>query len=270
MKSFSFVLIFLGSIIYSTGYAQINLGKMEKSLESLESKPANSGSKNTSSGNSGASQSSSSPLLTSSSLSESEIVSGLKEALSQGANKASTQLSQTDGFWKNPLVKIPFPKDCQNVATELRKVGMGDQVDKFELSMNRAAEQASKEAAPIFGNAIKNMSITDAKNILLGGNDTAATHYLRENTSSALYSAFSPHVKTALDQHNVDKLWADLAKEYNKIPFVSRPVETDLVKYTTNKALRGVFVMVGQEEQNIRKNPVARTSDVLKKVFGNK
>lgn len=203
---------------------------------------------------------------TNSSLSESEIINGLKEALTKGATNASLQLNKENGYLGNSLVRIPFPEDCQKVATKLRSMGYGSKVDKFEQTLNRAAEQAAKEAAPIFINAVKQMTFADAKNILFGA-DTAATFYLRQNTNSALYTAFAPHIKKALDETTATAMWDDLARTYNKLPFAKK-VETDLVKYTTNKGLKGLFVVVGQEEQKIRKDPAARTSDLLKKVFG--
>ena len=172
-------------------------------------------------------------------LSESDIAKGLKEALNVGAKNASSQLNAIDGFNKNTKVRIPFPEDAQRVATKLREMGFGKKVDEFELTLNRAAEQAAKEAAPIFVNAITSMTITDAKNILMG-TDSAATSYLRTKTSSALADAFSPHIRTALDATTATKKWKDLATLYNKIPLVTK-VETDLVKYTTNKALKGLF-----------------------------
>lgn len=232
-------------------HAQINLGgiKLPTSLPGTSS----SGSKPTT-------------VTKTTSLTESEIINGLKEALTKGATTASSQLNQANGFWGNPLVKIPFPEDCKMVASTLRQYGYGKKVDEFELTLNRAAEKAAKEAAPIFVNAIKQMSISDGKNILFGA-DTAATHFLRKNTSNPLYTAFVPHVKTALDQTSATRLWKDLTKTYNKIPMVKK-VDTDLPRYTTNKALKGLFVVVAQEEKKIRKDPVARTSEVLQNVFG--
>jgi len=201
-----------------------------------------------------------------SSLSEGEIAQGLKEALTVGSRNASAQLNKEDGFLKNPLVRIPFPEDAQRVATKLREIGLGRKVDEFELTLNRAAENAAQEAAPIFVNAITLMTITDAKNILTGGND-AATVYLRGRTSDQLSTAFSPHIKTALDATMATRLWTELTTTYNRIPMVKK-VETDLTRYTTDKALKGLFTVVADEELKIRKDPAARVSDILKKVFG--
>ncbi|MCR6641050.1 MAG: DUF4197 domain-containing protein [Sporocytophaga sp.] len=201
-----------------------------------------------------------------SSLSEAEIVDGLKEALTLGSANASQNLNKLDGFYKNPKVKIPFPEDCQKVATELRKHGYGKQIDEFELTLNRAAEDASKEAATIFANSIKQMTLTDAKNILTGP-DTAATGYLRKTTTSSLYSAFAPHITTALNNTTATQKWQEITTLYNKLPLVKK-VDTDLTRYTTNKALNGLFLLVADEETKIRKDPAARASELLKKVFG--
>jgi len=203
--------------------------------------------------------------ITGTSLSESDITTGLKEALRVGANNASAQLHKPDGFFKDPLVKIPFPEDARRVATKLREMGMGSKVDQFELTLNRAAEGAAKEAAPIFVNAITSMTITDAKNILTGNND-AATVYLREKTSSQLASAFAPHIRKALDSTLATRLWRELTATYNKLPLV-RKVNTDLTQYTTDKALKGLFTVVAAEELKIRQDPAARISEILKKVF---
>jgi hypothetical protein len=200
-------------------------------------------------------------------LSEGEIANGLKEALSQGATKASEKLHKTDGFNLDPKVRIPFPEDAQKVANKLRELGMGKKVDEFELRLNRAAEQASKEAAPIFVNSIKQMSISDAKTILKGS-DTAATSYLRNTTYKPLYDAFNPHIKKALDSTLATKMWSELAGAYNKLPTTKTKVQTDLIGYTTNKGLKGVFLLISEEELKIRKDPMARTTDLLKKVFG--
>ncbi|MFN8437395.1 MAG: DUF4197 domain-containing protein [Cytophagales bacterium] len=202
------------------------------------------------------------------SLSETDIINGLKEALKVGSNNASGKLSALDGFNKNSLIRIPFPQEAIVVAEKLRKAGFGAEVDKFELTLNRAAEKAAKDAAPIFVNAITSMSIADAKNILKGS-DTSATHYLNTKTSSSLKDAFKPHIKNALDSTLATKEWTNLTTLYNKIPFV-KPVNTDLVSYTNDKAIKGLFLVVGQEETKIRKDPAARVNEILQKVFGAK
>lgn len=200
------------------------------------------------------------------SLSEADISKGLKEALTIGANNASTQLNALDGFNKNSLIRIPFPPEVSQVATKLRDMGMGGKVDEFELTLNRAAEKAAIDAAPIFANAITQMSITDAKNILTGSNN-AATTYLQSKTTDALVAAFSPTIKNALGSSLATSKWTEITTIYNKLPFVTA-VETDLTKYTTNRALAGLFTVLAGEEKKIRENPVARTTDILKKVFG--
>ena len=203
----------------------------------------------------------------SSNLSSSEIVAGLKEALSLGAQKSGDKLSATDGFFKDAAVKILLPEQIREVESKMRMLGFGKLVDNAELSMNRAAEDASKAAAPIFLDAIKNMTVTDALNILKGS-DTAATGYLRKTTSPELTTAFRPVIETSLEKTDANKYWKDVFTTYNK--FSSKPVDTDINSYVTGKALDGLFYYVAQEEVNIRKDPAARVTDVLKNVFGSK
>jgi hypothetical protein len=202
-----------------------------------------------------------------SSLTDGEVVQGLKDALAQGATKASQSLNVTDGYYKNLKVKIPFPEDAAHVANELRKLGYGKKVDDFEMTLNRSAEQAAVEAAPIFKNAITAMNFNDAKNILTGS-DTAATAYLRKNTFGSLYTTFTPHIQKAMGNNLVTSKWTELTTLYNKLPTTRKKANTDLVAYTTSKALKGLFTLVAEEEGKIRKDPVARTTDILKKVFG--
>ena len=199
-------------------------------------------------------------------LSTAEIVSGLKEALSLGAEKSSDKLSATDGFFKDAAVKILLPKEVQDIESKMRMLGMGKLVDNAILSMNRAAEDASKAAAPIFLSAIKKMTVTDALNILRG-TDTAATGYLRKTTSAELTSSFMPVIEESLKKVDATKYWKDVFTTYNR--FSSKPVDTNINSYVTSKALDGIFHYVAQEEINIRKNPAGRVTDILKKVFGN-
>ena len=199
------------------------------------------------------------------SLSNDDIVLGLKEALVVGSQKGSTALSQVDGFFANAALKILLPPEAQKVENTLRKIGMGKQVDEAILSMNRAAEDACKSAAPIFGNAIKQMSFQDALGILKGS-DTAATGYLRGKTTTELSSAFRPVIEKSMQKVDATKYWNTLITAYNKIPLTSK-VNPDLSAYVTDKALGGIFYQVAMEERNIRKDPLARTSDILKKVF---
>jgi len=198
-------------------------------------------------------------------LTSAEIASGLKEALTVGAQNSSNKLSAIDGFFANAAIKILMPPEAQKVESTLRDLGLGSLVDKAVLSMNRAAEDAAKSAAPIFINAIKQMTITDAIGILKGGNN-AATNYFKEKTTAALTQAFKPTISSALSKVNATKYWSDVFSTYNK--FASKPVNTDLSSYVTGKAIDGIFYQVGQEEQNIRQNPAARVTDLLKKVFG--
>ncbi|PKP04941.1 MAG: DUF4197 domain-containing protein [Bacteroidetes bacterium HGW-Bacteroidetes-6] len=198
-------------------------------------------------------------------LSESDIVSGLKEALNVGTNNAVGLLGKADGFLKNPLFKIPFPEDAKRAETKLRELGMNDLVDNFITTMNHGAENAVSKAAPIFLNAITSMTFEDAKNILKGA-DNAATEYFKAKTTTALFGLFKPEIQKALDAVNATKYWTDITSTYNKIPFVTK-IETDLAKYVTDKALSALFTQIASEEKKIRTDPVARVNDILKKVF---
>ncbi len=199
-------------------------------------------------------------------LSSDEIGNGLKEALNVGVQKGTAQLSATDGFFKNAAVKILLPPEAVKAEKTLRDMGLGTQVDEAILSMNRAAEDAAKSAAPIFVDAIKQMSIQDAEGILSGG-DSAATSYLRKKTNASLTNAFNPIIKQSLSKVDATQYWNTAFSAYNKVPFVKK-VNTDLNAYVTEKALSGIFYQVALEEQKIRKNPAAQTTDLLKKVFG--
>lgn len=194
-----------------------------------------------------------------------DIAAGLKEALNKGVTEQVSKLTATDGFYKNEAVKILMPEELAKLDKTLRKMGMSKLADEGILAMNRAAEDAVKEATPIFVSAIKNITITDAKNILIG-NDDAATVYLQSTTETPLYSKFSPVVQGSIGKVGADVIWANIIKQYNSIPFVSK-VNPDLTDYITQKALEGVYKMIAVEEKNIRTDLNARTSDVLKKVF---
>ena len=199
-------------------------------------------------------------------LTETEIISGLKEALKVGTGNAVSILNKTDGYNGDPLVHLPFPPDAIKAANTLRDLGFGKLVDDFELSLNRAAEDAAAEAAPIFVNAVTSMSIQDAKNILFGA-DNAATEYFKGKTSTALTNAFKPKIQKSLDKVLATKYWTDITTKYNKIPLV-RPVNTDLPTYATDLAMKGLFLKLEGEEKKIRKDPAARVKDILKRVFG--
>jgi len=200
-----------------------------------------------------------------SSLSNTDIASALKEALNKGVTEQVTKLTATDGFYKNEAVKILLPEELQKVDKKLRQVGMGSLADEGIKVLNRAAEDAVKEATPIFVNAITSMSFADAKNILMGA-DNSATAYLEKTTTTPLYGKFSPVVKTSLDKVGADAVWAKIIAKYNSLPLVTK-VNPDLTDYTTTKALEGVYKMIAVEEKDIRTNMAARTSDLLKKVF---
>ncbi|HEX9981202.1 MAG TPA: DUF4197 domain-containing protein [Flavobacterium sp.] len=195
----------------------------------------------------------------------SEIGSGLKEALNKGVTKQVAKLTEVDGFYRNELVKIAMPEELKKVDKALRKMGMGDLADEGVKSLNRAAEDAVKEATPIFIDAIKGMTIKDAKNILFGTDD-AATDYLKGSTSSALYDKFLPVVKSSIGKVGADKIWAGIISKYNGLPLVSK-VNPDINDYVTDKAMEGVFKMIAVEEKNIRTDLSARTSPILKRVF---
>ena len=202
------------------------------------------------------------------SITQDEAARGLKEALTQGISKGADQASQQDGFYLNKLIRIPFPPDAQRVANTLRSIGLGSQVDKFELSLNRGAEDAAKSAKPIFLAAIKSLTFKDVWGILTGEKD-AATNYLRRTTTTQLTTAFKPIIQQSLNKVNATRYYTDLTTRYNRIPLV-QPVNTDLNQYATDKAIGGLFTLIAQEEANIRENPVARGSELLRRVFGNK
>lgn len=199
-------------------------------------------------------------------LDEKTIVAGLKEALNVGTQKAVKKVSAADGYFKNPKIKIPLPRDLQKWADRLRKIGLGKKVDELELSMNRAAEQAAPKAKDIFVDAVKKMTITDARNILYGKNSNEATLYFEKHTRPSLFTLFFPVMKTALDNVGATKAYKYLLQKYNALPLVEKK-EYSLDTYATDKALDGLFYMISQEEALIRKDPAARITDLLKKVF---
>ncbi|MFZ6001578.1 MAG: DUF4197 domain-containing protein [Bacteroidota bacterium] len=199
-------------------------------------------------------------------LTSGEVADGLKEALVNGISKGADLTSQLDGFYKNPEIKIPFPPDVKKVEDRLRQIGLGNKVDEFVMTLNRGAEDAAKEAKPIFINAIRQMSIDDAFGILRGQPD-AATQFLKRTTSSPLREKFKPVIQNSLNKVSATKYYADLVNTYNKIPLVEK-VNPNLDDYATDLAMAGLFTMIAKEEKNIRENPVARTTDLLKRVFG--
>ena len=198
---------------------------------------------------------------------EKDAADAIKEALENGTNQSVKLVSVADGYWGNPEIKIPFPPEAREMESKLRAIGMGKKVDEFNVSMNRAAEKAGNEAKPVFIAAIKGMTVKDAINIVKGENN-AATMYLKNTTSPELNQKFQPIIKSALDNVSATKYWSDLITAYNKIPLVKK-MNPDLTGYVTGKAIDGLFIMIAKEEVKIRKDPMARTSELLKKVFGN-
>jgi len=202
-------------------------------------------------------------------LTNSEVISGLKEALNIAINNSSSLASKLDGFNGNNLIRLPFPQDAIRVKEFLDDKGLlQNQIAKFETTLNRAAEDASKTAGPIFIDAIKNMSIQDGFTILKGG-EGAATKFLKEKTTAQLIAAFSPIAKASMDKVELTKQWSPLADLYNKSTILTgkEKVNSDLDEYVTNKAIDGLFTLMAQEENKIRKDPTARVTDILKKVF---
>jgi hypothetical protein len=207
------------------------------------------------------------PQISGSGPDEATTVSGLKEALSIGTGNAVTSTSKLDGYFANQAIKILLPEKIQKVADVLRKVGYQKQVDDFVMSMNRAAENAAPKARQFFVDAIKEMSFQDAMKILKG-NETAATEYFKSKTFDKLYIAFKPPVSASMDKVGVTKSYKNMMGSYTKsVPFV-KTESVDLDHYVTTKSLDGLFYMIGQEEKQIRTNPAARVTDLLKKVFG--
>jgi hypothetical protein len=198
-------------------------------------------------------------------LTNAEIGSGLKEALDFGIDKQVTKLTQKDGFFKNDLVKILLPEDLQKVDKALRNIGLTKLADEGLKVLNRAAEDAVKEATPIFIDAVKGITFTDAKNILLG-NDAAATEYLTSKTKTALYAKFNPVIKNSFNKVGADDIWRNLISKYNGLPFTN-DVNPDLTDYVTNEALKGVYTMIAVEEKEIRNKTASRTTALLKRVF---
>jgi hypothetical protein len=199
---------------------------------------------------------------------DSQVVGGLKEALTVGTGNAVSIVSLKDGYFSNQAIKIPMPEKIQKVADVLGKVGYQKQVDEFILSMNRAAEQAAPQAKSIFVSSIKEMTIEDAKKILNGG-DTAATEFFKGKTSAKLSEAFKPIISSKMDEVGATRSYKEMMGKYTSLPFM-KAESLDLDQYVTNKSLDGLFFMVGQEEKKIRTNPAARVTDLLKTVFGGK
>lgn len=198
--------------------------------------------------------------------SENRIIAGLKEALTIGTGNAINLTGRLDGFFRNAAIKILIPRQLNTLARGLRAVGMGDKVDEFEMSMNRAAEKAAPQARKIFVNAIKQMTFNDARRILTGG-DTAATEFFREKTSDDIARAMRPIIEKAMNDVGATRQYKDLVDQFRMIPF-ARTQSLDIDDYVVDKTLDGIFYMVGEEEKKIRKNPAARVTSILREVFG--
>lgn len=192
-------------------------------------------------------------------------ISGLKEALAIGTKNAVNLVSKVDGYYGNDLIRILLPERVQKVADLVGKLGFQQQVDDLIVAMNRAAETAAPKAASLFSQAIKEMTFDDARNILQG-NDTAATDFFRGKTSQTLYDQFKPVVESSMDKVGVAKAYKDMMAPYQSMPFASKE-SMDLDHYVTNKALEGLFTMIAEEEKKIRRDPAARVTDLLRKVF---
>ncbi|WP_456424112.1 DUF4197 domain-containing protein [Lutibacter sp.] len=198
-------------------------------------------------------------------ITNSQIASGLKEALDKGITDKVSTLAVKDGFYKNELVKIMLPAELQKVDNTLRKIGLSKVADEGLKILNRAAEDAVGEAIPIFVDAIKGMTFTDAKNILLGDKN-AATIYLKSVTSNNLYQKFNPIIKNSFQKVGADKIWENLITKYNNLPFTN-DVNPNLTDYVTKEALKGVYTMIEVEEKEIRANVNKRSTELLKRVF---
>lgn len=202
-------------------------------------------------------------------LTEAEAGQGIKQALGNGLVKAVLQLNKEDGFFKDLIYKVLLPPDAQKIENTLRNLGMGKMVDKAILQINRGAEDAVGTAKPIFVDAITSMTLTDAINIVRGG-DHSATDYFRNKTLDKLTAAFSPVIKNSLDKVSATKYYGDVVNTYNNFPTTRNKINPDLPSYVTGKATDALFDLIAKEEKNIRENPVARTTEILKKVFGQK
>lgn len=207
-------------------------------------------------------------IPTSGGLSNDDVVAGLKEALRVGTERSVEKAGATDGFWNNAIIRIPFPQEAVAVRNTLMDLGLDKPVESFERTLNLAAEQAAKEAVPVFVEAITSMSIQDGFNILRGG-DNAATDYLRERTSDVLRSRFRPVVEKATSQVALTDHWRPVANAYNTASIITgaRAVEPDLNAYVTDRTIEGLFLLIAMEEQKIRQDPMARTTALLQKVF---
>jgi hypothetical protein len=208
-----------------------------------------------------------SKLPTGTGVTEAEAGEGIKEALGQGLVKAVLQLNRTDGFFKDALYKILMPPDARKIENTLRDLGMDKMVDKAILQINRAAEDAAGFAKPIFADAIRSMTLTDAIGLVRNG-DTSATHFFRIKTTDRLIAAFLPVIRTSLDKLDATRYYSDVITTYNNFPTTFRKLNPDLPGFVTDRATNALFDLVAKEEVNIRQNFAARTTELLRKVFG--
>ncbi|MEX2593518.1 MAG: DUF4197 domain-containing protein [Anditalea sp.] len=198
-------------------------------------------------------------------LTNEDVANGLKDALAKGVSTGAESASRQDGFFKNELIRIALPEEFRKVEATMRQLGLGSEVDKVLLAINRGAENAASQAKPIFINAIRQLSIQDAFSILKGQPD-AATEYLQKNTTGQLTTLFRPEIQEALDQVGATRYYSDLVKTYNAIP-TTKKINPDLNAYVTEKALEGLFKLIAEEEKNIRENPLERTTAIMRRVF---
>ena len=203
----------------------------------------------------------------SASVTQTDAASAIREALTNGINHGVTQVSASNGYFGNGVIKVLFPKESQNVETVLRGIGQGALIDKVVMQMNRSAEQAAPKATSIFIDAITKISISDAITLVKSDKQDACTTFLKAATNDALVGAFKPSIKTALDQTHTTQIWSDVMGVYNKVPLVTQ-VNTDLPGYVTQKAVDGLFFTISQEEAKIRKDPMGQVSELIKRVFG--
>lgn len=265
MKKVVFTIILAGGlpILSHTAQAQSLNDIIGTVSNTLNGGNNNNGKVSTSSSNG---SSSSTPL---SYLTNSDITGGLREALKVGAKNATNSLSQTNGFFGNQLIKILMPPEVSQIENKLRQFGFGSLTDKLVMSMNRAAEDASKQALPILVNAITSFSIQDGMTILKGDN-TAATDLLRLKTSTALAAAFRPVIAQSMGKYDVQNLWNTVFTTYNTLPIIKNKVNTDLTGYVTERALSGLFTTIGQEEKKIRLDPASAANSLVQKIFSAK
>jgi hypothetical protein len=196
-----------------------------------------------------------------------QIASALKEALIQGITNGADLASKKDGYLGNGRIKIPLPNDVKNAESRLRQMGLGKEVDRFLVSLNRSAEGAAQKSKPIFTNAIRSLTITDAINILKGNQD-AATQFLKRTTYEQLVGSFRPDIKQSLDRVYATRYYGNIASKYNRLPVVQNKINTDLPDYTTRKAVDGLFILIADEEKKIRDNPKQQANNLINTVFG--